>query len=473
MNNLIFTDDYYLKKILDLCKRVKKDKPLINKIERLTAMILLQYSNFELTQDNIVIYRDENNVKYEYSLEELKEYADIYNHVMQQAKINFSDYTQKQESFEKEIEKIKTEMEKNTAIYKKAAMTDALTGLYNLSKFNEDIQKIKVENITIIMGDVNFLKMTNDTKGHAAGDFLIKTIADKLSEYYPNKVYRVGGDEFYIIADKENEYNIKDKLDQIKSDLNNCVDIINNSISFGYAVGYEKADIEMLKDTAEKRMYKNKIKIKEKMETQYNYIDDRTSPYLNNLPNKNISEEFIYDEHKFEVAQIAYKCIVAPLHIDEDESHPVIFAYIENDKGVFGTFASSKEAPTLKIEFNNEEFIIRGRYINGHFESTVLSAGTTLRSGYKVENDNVTKIAPPGNAISKGHPVLVINNTIIHAIPLFDKNNEDGWVKSLICIEPGESGNICTMVSSKNTAYDNVRIYTYWASTGDYKLEIL
>ena len=71
MNNLIFTDDYYLKKILDLCKRVRKDKPLINKIERLTAMILLQYSNFELTQDNIVIYRDENNVKYEYSLEEL------------------------------------------------------------------------------------------------------------------------------------------------------------------------------------------------------------------------------------------------------------------------------------------------------------------------------------------------------------------------------------------------------------------
>lgn len=49
---------------------------------------------------------------------------------------------------------------------------------------------------------MNGLKTVNDTKGHAAGDELIKGAADCLALSVGNKgkVYRTGGDEFMAVV---------------------------------------------------------------------------------------------------------------------------------------------------------------------------------------------------------------------------------------------------------------------------------
>ena len=51
------------------------------------------------------------------------------------------------------------------------------------------------------MGDVNGLKLTNDTYGHAEGDKLLIEIADILKRCCEKEeiIARVGGDEFCII----------------------------------------------------------------------------------------------------------------------------------------------------------------------------------------------------------------------------------------------------------------------------------
>ena len=49
----------------------------------------------------------------------------------------------------------------------------------------------------VIMADCNYLKQTNDTKGHEFGDMLLQSVADGIKAVLPEKciAMRVGGDE--------------------------------------------------------------------------------------------------------------------------------------------------------------------------------------------------------------------------------------------------------------------------------------
>jgi diguanylate cyclase (GGDEF)-like protein/PAS domain S-box-containing protein len=81
---------------------------------------------------------------------------------------------------------------------------DVLTGLYNRAFFDEEARRLDTERqlpISVIMGDVNGLKLTNDVFGHTEGDNLLKRIANILKECCRNEdiVARVGGDEFCIL----------------------------------------------------------------------------------------------------------------------------------------------------------------------------------------------------------------------------------------------------------------------------------
>ena len=117
--------------------------------------------------------------------------------------------------------------EQNIRKMKIMSTTDLLTGVYNRNAMNNRISDDLNGNdpITTPFGvffvDVNGLKTTNDTQGHPAGDDLLKDVAATLKELGDDKleVYRVGGDEFMVIAtdtDKEEFAKLKEIL------INNC-----------------------------------------------------------------------------------------------------------------------------------------------------------------------------------------------------------------------------------------------------------
>ena len=99
--------------------------------------------------------------------------------------------------------------EQNIRKLKVMSMTDMLTGVLNRNAMNNRIsdfitgeRDIK-KPFGVFFIDVNGLKMVNDTKGHLAGDNLLKDVASVLKEIGNNEnieIYRVGGDEFMIIA---------------------------------------------------------------------------------------------------------------------------------------------------------------------------------------------------------------------------------------------------------------------------------
>ena len=145
------------------------------------------------------------------------------------------------------------------------AKIDVLTGLPNRGAYEG--AKNRLDNpehlpLAVIVGDVNKLKIVNDTLGHQYGDMMLQRIADILDNTRPKNSFlaRIGGDEFiYLVpqcslADAEIMITeIKDKLDQstgMPFDL---------SVSLGCAVKESpERDLDEVIALADSLMYKDK-----------------------------------------------------------------------------------------------------------------------------------------------------------------------------------------------------------------------
>ena len=94
----------------------------------------------------------------------------------------------------------------------RAAITDYLTALYNREGFYQTIkgwvERRVTQDITFLYIDLDNFKYYNDTFGHAAGDRILKEVAEILRQVSGNSGFaaRYGGDEFLIslkFVDKE------------------------------------------------------------------------------------------------------------------------------------------------------------------------------------------------------------------------------------------------------------------------------
>ena len=67
------------------------------------------------------------------------------------------------------------------------SMHDTLTGIYNRGFFEEELARLEHSRefpVSIIMADVDQLKVVNDTRGHAKGDELLQYAANILARYF-------------------------------------------------------------------------------------------------------------------------------------------------------------------------------------------------------------------------------------------------------------------------------------------------
>jgi len=144
---------------------------------------------------------------------------------------------------------------------------DALTGLYNRSYLDLNINNIDIaENypISIIFGDLNGLKMTNDIYGHSSGDCFINKTAAILTKFSnpDDTIYRIGGDEFIVVMCKTDSQRPNVYMKQVKDELAKCnIKAIKCSISMGCDTKFDNTKtFETTMDNAENNMYTEKTK---------------------------------------------------------------------------------------------------------------------------------------------------------------------------------------------------------------------
>ncbi len=144
-------------------------------------------------------------------------------------------------------------------------MTDEMTRLFNRRCYDEDLREHRKDelpdNFVLFSIDVNGLKTVNDTKGHAAGDELIKGAANCLALSVGNKgkVYRTGGDEFMAVVYTEEPEEICDTI-RMKTKEWRGVYTDEITMSVGYAAHKDQPDasIDDLEHIADAAMYAEK-----------------------------------------------------------------------------------------------------------------------------------------------------------------------------------------------------------------------
>ena len=141
-----------------------------------------------------------------------------------------------------------------------------MTGLYNRAYFEEELVKLDSNRnlpLSIVMGDVNNLKMINDTFGHQHGDHLLSRIAEVLKSCFRRSdvISRWGGDEFSAILPYTTRETGIGIINRIKKECQRRSTLtLPLSISFGIATKENSSEnINAIVSEAESRMYRYKI----------------------------------------------------------------------------------------------------------------------------------------------------------------------------------------------------------------------
>jgi diguanylate cyclase (GGDEF)-like protein len=111
----------------------------------------------------------------------------------------------------------------------KLTLQDNLTGLANRHQFviafenSVKMSILKKRNISLLLIDLNALKLINQLHGYKSGDLVISTFACLLSQciHFSDQVFRYGGDQFTVILNHTEETSVADIVEQIYHVLDN------------------------------------------------------------------------------------------------------------------------------------------------------------------------------------------------------------------------------------------------------------
>lgn len=232
---------------------------------------------------------------------------------------------------------------------------DHLTGLYNRRYMEDTIARLDKERnlpLSIMVIDVNGLKLTNDAFGHKMGDELLVQVSNLLKEKCRSVdiVGRMGGDEFCVLlpgTSVEEAEQIKKRI--LRSASNTKIDSIVVSLAVGFAVKEDKdQDIKAVMTIADNNMYKDKLKHGKVMRNR------TIETVLKNINHK-------YDQEQIHTERVSQYCeeIAKAMGFEENKIQEIKTAGILHD---IGKIMVPPEILNKPSKLTDEEFEIIKRH---------------------------------------------------------------------------------------------------------------
>ena len=150
------------------------------------------------------------------------------------------------------------------------ANIDVLTGIKNKNAFlaaqerlDHQIAEQNQPRFALVVLDVNDLKKINDTAGHQAGDQYLRNACKIICDTFQRSpVFRIGGDEFVVIA-QGSDY---ERIEELVGKINNRNAETNRTSGLVIACGMAKFDndasVASVLEHADHNMYENKKMLK-------------------------------------------------------------------------------------------------------------------------------------------------------------------------------------------------------------------
>ncbi len=310
------------------------------KCENPVERVLQDLEIIELANHTVLISKDGEEIPIEDSAAPIKNREGKVTGVV----VVFRDFSEKKEKIDR-IEYL--------------SLHDHLTGLYNRRYMEDSIDRLDtLRNLpfTIMVLDVNGLKLTNDAFGHAMGDKLLVSVANMMKNICRKDdiLGRMGGDEFMILLPKTN----RSEADVIKKMiLAASSDIKLGSVIISLAVGYatkerNEKDIKKVVTEADNNMYKDKLKYGKIMRSK------TIETVLKNINNK-------YDKEQIHTERVSQYCetIAKEMDFQEKEIEMIKTAGILHD---IGKIMVPPEILNKPSKLTNDEFEL----IKGHPETS-------------------------------------------------------------------------------------------------------
>lgn len=226
---------------------------------------------------------------------------------------------------------------------------DQLTGLYNRRFYEEELMRLDTKRnfpLTIVMGDVNGLKLINDSFGHAMGDELLKKAANVIKSgcRTDDIIARLGGDEFVALLPKTSGEDAELIISRI-NDLSRIerVGNIGISVSFGYATkSNEVENIQEIFKNAEDLMYRNK-------RADSSRVRSKTIDLVLNTLYKKSSREQLHSVNVSEICEV----IATKMGLSESDVNQIKIAGLMHD---IGKIEIDEKILNKPERLNNEEW---------------------------------------------------------------------------------------------------------------------
>ena len=152
---------------------------------------------------------------------------------------------------------------------RREASHDGLTGLWNHKSILEILAREllraerNAESVGVIMADVDNFKAINDTRGHAAGDVVLRIISSAMAAVVRpyDSVGRYGGEEFLIVAPGCDLAETCELAERVRTHIAACNIVVAGeakvsvTLSLGIAAGESGSDSERLLHAADSALY--------------------------------------------------------------------------------------------------------------------------------------------------------------------------------------------------------------------------